>query len=521
MATWLWSSSKLLRSQNKGEVMLSFIYFNTIILNYKEEAMGREEYRSMKGMINNSINRMINVIARDFDANAEKLEEECPLWSRFLSVIPRDFDTKDIVHVHFIGLIRQAIESKYEDKLEDKCEELLSSNTEPSVALLVLSDEEHDRSICTLSSVNTLMITETLTEFEFNKELKRLLIDWVLVAYPQLQMMDKVESFKLETVTDLIYLARMYVTNKILPKMYRNDDLDSYQTFEDILDNVLISLRREQLDAFLELFKEAEICQDNLDIILNKKVDEDRIDKYRAYMRIAQQYLVTGIVTTKFVEDADKQHNQITSLETKLASSGRKLEKARRNLETERNKIKELEKKLSAKPKSNTISEEELKEFKELKKTNVDLLNKIAKLKSRIDSLSNNKQEEIEEVEETSETIICEKDVQEEEETPPCLEQKLEFIKGFNIVVIGGPPNFSNKIRQFLPKARVIDKTTKYNEIKVGNADAVFIYSKIVGHSRVAKIESIIKDGRAKSYYVSSTNKELFCDEVYKLLANN
>lgn len=476
--------------------------------------MNRANSRFIRSTFSQSLGPMTDSILKEYKANRHKLHEKYPMWDIIVAIISQNTGLSEINPNVYVPTMHALLLEREDFNPLQYHTDIFNLDTSYAAYCMAFTEDEEAYSKSFNSTIGAVALTYLVRNHisDNTKIGNAVTISCVIASTLQIAKFNRAKEC-IKTVGDLINYSRLYFCNRLLSKRNRNAEIGSFSTLEDFLDSIPRELPRDQYEAYLRFVK-SDQCSDQLaQEIMGGKFSESKLKD--AFIVINETtFSVSSVFFAMDYRDLKEERGQqTTELESKLQISERKIAKQKSTIEELRNKIKDLEQKLSVKPKvDNTIVEQ----YELCKKETIKLQNKVLKLQSRIESLTNAEEEVTEEPQEVV-TEIVEEPVEPVEEVT--LEQKVDFINDYNIVIIGGPTNFSNKIKQFLPKARVIDKNTKYNEIIVGKADAVFIYYKIVGHSRVAKIESQIKDGKAKSYYISSTNKERFCEEVYQLLS--
>ena len=313
--------------------------------------------------------------------------------------------------------------------------------------------------------------------------------------------------------------------------------LHDTKTEEDLLINPTIE--SEELMKLLPIYKLIVLRKQNseekdtLNSIVANLLDIDEEDDYSD---LTDEELIYSIIQTSanIRSHASMQISSIiqfsiaknyeiiqTELEEEATDLKAKLEKSKLSLIKQKTTSAELRSKLSEsnialtklKHKSNDNAE-----LKALREEVIALRNQNEKLKSHINSLksANTTSELKKEVENTQEEVPSV--LEEPQEVLPSLEEMLEKINQHKITVLGGPTSFANRIKEFIPNATVIDRTSKFGQIRVGSSDYIVIYWKVLGHARVMQAEAQAKRTGAKIIMVDSTNKNLFCKQVFTQL---
>lgn len=268
-------------------------------------------------------------------------------------------------------------------------------------------------------------------------------------------------------------------------------------------------------------FKQLELLGDILD--MDEKERLELIDE-RLYGEVTRNFLILKkrinfcITSIHLRMVYEIRNDEQAEFEKKIEQLENKLSRA----EIANKKLKDTNTKLTVKANE---TEKELKQLKknhthhseviQLKEENQSLKNQVEKLKSHINSLKNVDNKEVPTSEqEVIDSPICQE--VDEEEIP--FDDMLNELNKHKITILGGPTNFSTRIREYLPKAVVVDRGSKFGEIRLGKSDYVVIYWKMIGHARTMKAESQAKRVGAKTILVDSTNKEIFCKQIYSQL---
>ena len=98
---------------------------------------------------------------------------------------------------------------------------------------------------------------------------------------------------------------------------------------------------------------------------------------------------------------------------------------------------------------------------------------------------------------------------------PASLEEMIAEINKYKLTIVGGPPTFANKVKHYLPKAKVYTANINMSKLNVSDSDYVVIYSKYVGHTNAYFAQAQLKQS-GKVIYVNSINKYHFCKAVYE-----
>lgn len=165
-------------------------------------------------------------------------------------------------------------------------------------------------------------------------------------------------------------------------------------------------------------------------------------------------------------------------------------------------------------------------ENKEIKKTNILLQDENERLKLELEKLEKENKQLKQELNERenykSEVVplrefIFNLDIMEDYK-----EQQIDYSKleALNAVIIGGHPQWQNKMKEYLPNCKFISHDMLNFDINIlNNVDIIFIYTNYLNHGIYYKIIDIIREkGLRLEYLKSNINIDIVLKEINKVL---
>ncbi|BAO04852.1 uncharacterized protein CBO05P1_133 [Clostridium botulinum B str. Osaka05] len=165
-------------------------------------------------------------------------------------------------------------------------------------------------------------------------------------------------------------------------------------------------------------------------------------------------------------------------------------------------------------------------ENKEIKKSNILLQDENERLKLELEKLEKeNKQlkQELNEKENyKSEVVPLREFIFGLDNVEDFKEQQIDYNKllSLNAVIIGGHPQWQNKIKEYLPNCRFIaPDMLNFDTNILNNVDIVFIYTNYLNHAMYYKVIDIIRErGLRLEYLKSNINMEIVLNQINKVL---
>lgn len=276
-------------------------------------------------------------------------------------------------------------------------------------------------------------------------------------------------------------------------------DIDNLISDADIPD-ILKSLLEEVVDSAIS---DEDVCLDLL-----QRTSLTRMKCTKTFLES-----VSYIVDACHQSDVSDLDDTIESLKTKLSKTETSLKTQKETCSKLKLNVAEYEKAIRQLKKQKTSSKELESALSEI----VSLKNQNEKLKAHINNLKSVDTT-------TTPTEVTElpsiklEEVLETQVVKVTLDEMLEKINQHKLTILGGPTNFSSRVKEYIPDATVIDGSSKFGQIRIGSSDYVVVYWKILGHARTMQAEAQAKRVGAKIIQVDSTNKNLFCKQVFDQL---
>lgn len=102
-------------------------------------------------------------------------------------------------------------------------------------------------------------------------------------------------------------------------------------------------------------------------------------------------------------------------------------------------------------------------------------------------------------------------------------EDKVEFLKGYNLALVGGHPNLTKKLRDTIPFISYVSEGEVSRKIDfLANKDVVFYISHHSNHTLYYKVLSVLSNSDTPLHYLDrKTNMDILVDQMYEYLINN
>ncbi len=112
---------------------------------------------------------------------------------------------------------------------------------------------------------------------------------------------------------------------------------------------------------------------------------------------------------------------------------------------------------------------------------------------------------------------ITNEDSVDSSETAESYEEKVRFLRDKRVVIVGGDPNWVNKLRKEFPGWVFISPAPNNTvlEAPLCNAEKIFVFTKTLSHSMWYKVVGVLRDYDLKYSYIHDVNIRKNVDQIY------